>query len=191
MVAAMVIQQENESITGAVLDIGCGAMPFKRLFYDPIDKRYGGGVTEWAGLDIRPVGDVQADVCDIPLDDNCIDTVLCVDVLSYVFDVNKAFSEMARVLKPGGHLFVIEPNCREDDSNAFWGFRMKALGALSQSNGLEVTDLKGAGRLFVGEFENFRGQIKYGFVLPGELQGFIDALDDKYPNLSVLHARKP
>lgn len=190
MVTSLIVQQEHSHIKGRVLDVGCGGKPYKRLFYDPTERIYGEGVTEWVGLDIRPVGEVTADVCAMPLEDASFDTVLCVDTLSYVFDVNAAFREMARVLKPGGTLFVVEPNTREDDSNAFWGFRMKGLGALAESVGLGIIDLKAASKLWSGEFENMRGQIKYGFTMPGEFVGFFEAMDEKYPNVSVLIARK-
>lgn len=191
VVAASVVQGDHKYITGDVLDVGCGAKPYKRLFYDPIDHVYLEGITSWTGLDVRPVGDIQGDVSKhIEADDASYDTVVCVDTLSYVFDLHGAMNEMTRVLKQGGIFFLIEPNCREEDSNAFWGFRMKGLGALAESHGLEVVELKSASRLWAGEFENFRGQTKHGFALPGELQGWIDAMDEKYPNISVLVARK-
>lgn len=191
MVSTMMIQNNHAVVRGDVLDIGCGGKPYKRLFHDPMNDVYAEGVTAWTGLDMRPVGEIVADVCAIPLEDATFDTVLCVDTLSYVFDLQAAFSEMVRVLKPGGRLFVIEPNTREDDSSAFWGLRMKALGALAESNELTIGTLQCGGRLWAGEFENFRGQVKYGFSLPGEFQGFIDAMDEKYPNITLLVAEKP
>jgi SAM-dependent methyltransferase len=185
------VQNKHEYIRGRVLDIGSGGKPYNRLYYDKVSGKYGNGVTEWVGLDVRPVGEVQGDVTDIQLPDASFDTVLCVDTLSYVFDVHAAFLEIARVLKPGGTLLMLEPNNREDDDRAFWGFRLKGLGALAEAFGLEVIDLQSASRLWAGEYENMRGQTVHGFVLPPEFEGFMEAMDEKYPNVSVLVATKP
>lgn len=185
------VQNAHESIKGRVLDVGCGAKPYKRLFYDKTAGEYGNGVSEWVGLDVRPVGELQGDVTEIPAPDDSFDTVLCVDTLSYVFDVHAAFLEIARVLKPGGTLLMLEPNTREDDDRAFWGFRLKGLGALAEAFGLEVIDLQSASRLWAGEYENMRGSTVHGFILPPEFGGYMDAMDEKYPNISVLVATKP
>lgn len=191
IVSTIMVQNKHEHIKGRVLDVGCGAKPYKRLFYDKVSDKYRNHVSEWVGLDVRPVGELQGDVTEIPSPDDSFDTVLCVDTLSYVFDVQAAFFEMARVLKPGGTLVVLEPNTREDDDRAFWGFRLKGLGALAEAFGLEVTDLQSASRLWAGEYENMRGSTVHGFVLPPEFQGYMDAMDSKYPNISVLVALKP
>lgn len=191
IVTALLVQSSGDAFSGRVLDAGCGAKPYKRLFYDRTSGEYGNGVTEWVGLDVRPVGDVQGDVTAIPEPDGSFDTVLCTDLLSYIFDTSKAMGEMARVLKPGGRLLVIEPNNREDDERAFWGFRMKGLGALAQTAGLEVLDLKAASRLWAGEYENMRGIYTHGFITPSEFRGFMDAMDEKYPNTTYLLAAKP
>lgn len=45
---------------------------------------------------------------DIPLGDATVDLVVCTLVLCSVRDVGRSLSEMARVLKPGGRLLVIE-----------------------------------------------------------------------------------
>jgi 2-polyprenyl-6-hydroxyphenyl methylase / 3-demethylubiquinone-9 3-methyltransferase len=39
-----------------------------------------------------------------PLDDNCMDRVVCVDVLEHVPDLRKVLAEIYRVLRPGGHI---------------------------------------------------------------------------------------
>jgi len=45
---------------------------------------------------------------EIPLEDGAVDLVVCTLVLCSVRDVGRSLSEMARVLKPGGRLLVIE-----------------------------------------------------------------------------------
>ena len=51
-------------------------------------------------------------VLDIPYLDDMFDAVLCLSVIDNLPDINKrkAVSELARVLKPGGTLYVNTPN---------------------------------------------------------------------------------
>lgn len=41
----------------------------------------------------------------LPLDDSCMDRVVCVDTLEHVFDLKKVLAEVYRVLRPGGVFF--------------------------------------------------------------------------------------
>jgi SAM-dependent methyltransferase len=50
----------------------------------------------------------QGDVTALAHDDASYDAVTCTQVLLYVADVDKAISEMTRVLKPGGKLAILE-----------------------------------------------------------------------------------
>lgn len=45
-------------------------------------------------------------------DDETFDVVIELDLLHHVVDLEKALCEIHRVLKPGGHFFVFEPNVR-------------------------------------------------------------------------------
>ncbi len=64
----------------------------------------------------------QASVTDLPLDSGSFDAASCTQTLLYVDDVEKAISELYRVLKPGGRIAVLETDWRglvlnsEDDS---------------------------------------------------------------------------
>lgn len=46
----------------------------------------------------------------IPFDDECFDLVMELDTLHHVTDLDKTLSEIYRILKPGGHFFLFEPN---------------------------------------------------------------------------------
>jgi len=48
----------------------------------------------------------QADVADLPLEDQSFDYILCIEVLRYLEKPEEAIAEMARVLKPGGTALV-------------------------------------------------------------------------------------
>lgn len=53
--------------------------------------------------------DVVGDAHDLPIQDNSVDTVICNAVLEHVYDPYKVASELKRVLKPGGLLYVEMP----------------------------------------------------------------------------------
>ena len=56
-----------------------------------------------------PIADLKLDVTNIELPDNQYDVVICNHVLEHVNDVNKAFSEIRRILKPGGWAILLVP----------------------------------------------------------------------------------
>ena len=56
-----------------------------------------------------PIADLKLDVTNIELPDNQYDVVICNHVLEHVNDVNKAFSEIKRILKPGGWAILLVP----------------------------------------------------------------------------------
>jgi SAM-dependent methyltransferase len=95
--------------SGSVLDVGCGASPFRFLF----DQR---GI-KYNGLDIADsdkfdyhVPDVTTfNGRDIPFADNSFDGILCTEVLEHVQDYQALVDEMHRVLKPGGVALVTVP----------------------------------------------------------------------------------
>tara|TARA_B110000014_G_scaffold34630_1_gene22043 strand:- start:6738 stop:7502 length:765 start_codon:yes stop_codon:yes gene_type:complete len=49
-----------------------------------------------------PLAEIKADICNLPLEDNTYDYILCNHVLEHVDDDLKAMSELYRVLKKGG-----------------------------------------------------------------------------------------
>ncbi|MGA1299306.1 MAG: methyltransferase domain-containing protein [Ilumatobacteraceae bacterium] len=54
-------------------------------------------------------GDVQIDLQNVALPDESIDVLLTPHVLEHVPDTDRALSEIHRVLKPGGHMFLQVP----------------------------------------------------------------------------------
>jgi len=52
----------------------------------------------------------QGDVCCLPYHDDEFNAVFCSDVLEHIHDYPIAIAEIKRVIKPGGHLIVINPN---------------------------------------------------------------------------------
>ena len=101
-----------------IVDLGCGAgndVFIARTFVGDEGKVIGIDMTEkmiekakannlklgFNNIEFR-LGDIE----DIPLRDNCADVVVSNCVLNLVPDKSKAFSEISRVLKSGGHFCV-------------------------------------------------------------------------------------
>lgn len=69
-----------------------------------------------------PLADLVADICDLPLQDNQYDLILCNHVLEHIPNDLKAMTELYRVLKKGGTLIAQVPlneestKTLEDDS---------------------------------------------------------------------------
>jgi ubiquinone/menaquinone biosynthesis C-methylase UbiE len=103
-----------------ILDIGCG----DGLFLSAILKHFADSFPVVAGVDISPqrvdkakellpIGTFctgQAD--NLPFPDGTFDLVMCNALLHHVPDVFTALTEMIRVCRTGGQLFLIEPNKR-------------------------------------------------------------------------------
>lgn len=81
-----------------VLDFGCGTMPY-RAMVEASGGTYIGADFDGAPVTISPDGHIGRD-------DNSVDVVLSVQVLEHVRDLDTYFSEVARVLRPGGSLLL-------------------------------------------------------------------------------------
>lgn len=94
---------------GAVLDVGCGEMPFRPLL--PANVRYTGlDVPEAVAFGMSDNKQIVAfDGKTIPLPDNSHDLLLCTEVLEHAVDPVILIQEMHRVLRPGGTLLVTVP----------------------------------------------------------------------------------
>ena len=97
------------ALSGLVLDVGCGEMPFRGLL--PAGVRY-------TGLDVLAADDfgmrrhpeiLAFDGQHIPFPDASVDHILCTEVLEHAEDPVALIADMHRVLRPGGTLLVTVP----------------------------------------------------------------------------------
>jgi len=86
-------------IEGRTLEVGGGSGNFKALFPEIIS------------LDIVPLQwlDILADAQILPIKDGSIANIVMIDVLHHVEHPSKFFTEVERVLQPGGRIIFIEP----------------------------------------------------------------------------------
>lgn len=92
---------------GVVIDAGSSA-PFNGQLsrYKSLFKNI-----RYYALDINfhPELDIIADIQNLPLKNNCIEAVICRDVLEHVPEPFKAIEEIHRILNKGGLLFISIP----------------------------------------------------------------------------------
>jgi 2-polyprenyl-3-methyl-5-hydroxy-6-metoxy-1,4-benzoquinol methylase len=100
-----------------VLDAGCGVGWGSKLLIEAgAAKVVGVDISEEAIEDCRRrVPDVEfrlGDLMELPVDDDAFDVVVCFEALEHTSDTSRTLDELARVLAPGGLLFVSSPNPR-------------------------------------------------------------------------------
>ncbi|MFA6547319.1 MAG: methyltransferase domain-containing protein [Candidatus Magasanikbacteria bacterium] len=65
---------------------------------------------EYLSVDINPkAAMMQADITNLPFNDNSFDIIFCSHVLEHIVDDNKALKELFRVLKPDGFAIIQVP----------------------------------------------------------------------------------
>ncbi len=120
-----------------VVDIGCGYGRNKSIV-----ESLGG---EWVGVEPFEGGanTVVGSAEDLPFEDETFDVVIMDAVLEHIPDVGKAFSEVARVLKPNGLFigYVAFMECFHEISYSHLSF--KALEHYSNINGMKLEKISG------------------------------------------------
>jgi len=138
---------------------------------------------------MRPVGNVVGLIEQLDFPCDTFDCVLLTFVLEYLPDEHMAMAELARVLKPGGHIIIITPHSWPDDKAyrryTVWGIQM-----LCEKAGLKMVHACTLAGFFKAKFEAFIAWSKFSLSFPREMGGFIGALDTDMPMLSVVCATK-
>lgn len=104
------VQTETKSFHGAVLDVGCGFMPYREIIEaNPQVKKY-------TGMDLeKPTyyGHIEPDLKwngqEIPLAAEAIDCVMATEFLEHYAEPEKILKEIRRVMKPDGKFFATVP----------------------------------------------------------------------------------
>ena len=163
----------------AVLDVGCGTGRISRL----ANER---GASSTTGVDLsrgmtdearkRSDGEwLLTDACALPFTEPTFDVAVCALVLGHVSCLEKALSEIDRVLNAGGHVVISDFHPFASLSGSKRTFRDPANG--------RTCAIAHSVHLFEKYFQCFRD---HGWVL----EAFEEPLYDGYPVAFVLRARK-
>ena len=119
-----------------VLDAGSGKLPEQYLREEILAT---GATLHTCDLNFGPGVDFEADVSAMPFEDGSCDIVLNTQVLEHVKDPGKVCKELARVLKPGGLLFLTTPQSSPLHNLPwnFFNFTNLGLGLLMDAAGLD------------------------------------------------------
>jgi SAM-dependent methyltransferase len=131
-----------------VLDAGAGDGRFKALFEH----------TRYVGVDLA-VGDPEWDYSDLdaisnlerlPFPCNLFDAALCTQVLEHVKEPKQVLTEISRVLRPGGRLFLSAPQGWNQHQKPHDFFRYTSFGLryLFERAGLQVESIQPMGGYF-------------------------------------------
>lgn len=143
-------QVENHlcKVSGLTLDIGCGTRPYEKII--------SGLVTEYVGLDypstlvsnVEP--DIYSDALTLPIKNASVDTVLCFEVLNFLYNPLILFEEISRVLRPSGVFLLSSPLIRgvSNEATDFFRFTPQGLKLLADQAKLEVKNISPCGGLW-------------------------------------------
>lgn len=131
-----------------VLDAGAGEGPYRPLFaharYVGIDDGRGDVRWDYSGLGI------SGDLLRLPVRDGVADAVLCTETLEHVTDPGPFVAELARVLRPGGRLYMTAPLSFKEHQQPHDYFRYTRYGLrlLLERAGLETLEVEPEGGYF-------------------------------------------
>jgi ubiquinone/menaquinone biosynthesis C-methylase UbiE len=88
---------------------------------------------------MRGIGWEVADITRLPYPDGCFETIVSCETVEHVPRPERAFHELARVLKPGGRLFLTTPNYLS--TNGLYRLYCRLRGRVFQEAGQPVNNL--------------------------------------------------
>ncbi len=127
-----------------ILDAGAGRCPYRGYFhhvrYESCDRIDSGNVHHT----------YCCDVAELPVESDRYDAIVCVQVLDDVPRPQQVLNEFARVLKPGGYLFLSVPMATRlhAEPHHYFQFTPYGLNLLCEGAGLVVDWIEPRGGLF-------------------------------------------
>jgi len=125
---------------GTLLDLGCGEKPYAKSLNGAVEHYVG---LDYEGSNALPHADIIGRADLLPIQDNCMDSVLCTQVLEHVEEPSVVIGEIHRILKNGGHALISMPfmwNIHMEPRD-FFRFSRFGLQHLFQKNNLRIVEL--------------------------------------------------
>lgn len=99
-----------------VLDVGCGKGRFARVFreQEPAAEIWGLDISEEM-LRLVPAGILTraGSMTELPFEDRFFDAAYATESLEHAVEIDRAVSEICRVVKPGGRIAIIDKNAEQ------------------------------------------------------------------------------
>ena len=121
---------------------------------------------------------MQGDIEEMPLPDNNFDVIVSNCVLNLVPDKNKAFAQIMRVLKPGGHFCVSDvvikgelPEALRKDAEMYVGC---VAGAVSMNQYIDIINSKGFKNVTIHKMKviSIPDEVLNNYLSKSELEDF-------------------
>lgn len=141
---------ELADANGLVLDVGCGAQPYRPLL-GPSARYLGIDTTDARsdfGYEIPDT--VHFDGDSWPVDSKSVDVILCTETLEHVLDPSELLTEAHRTLRPGGKLLLTVPFAARWHfvPHDYWRFTPSSLRYLLESAGFHEVAVYARGNAF-------------------------------------------
>lgn len=164
-----------------ILDVGAGTVPYKKFFPHCIYKTHDFG--EYQGQTKGPLLenwkygaiDYISDISHIPAKSSSFDIIICTEVFEHIPKPIEAIKEIARLLKPGGKLFLTAPlasGLHQEPYHFYGGFTPHFYRKFLPEHNLKIIKITPTGGFFkhVGQEVHRSGRIlrennKGGFLL--------------------------
>ena len=150
------IQNLAPSVSGAVLDFGCGSKPYEFLFSEA--ESYFGVDLEGTGHDhVDSKVDLFYDGKLLPFSDEAFDAVVSFEVFEHVFNLADILPEIRRVTKPTGTLLISIPFAWHEHEQPYDFARYTSFGIahILSTSGYEVVKVKKTTTHILATFQMF------------------------------------
>jgi SAM-dependent methyltransferase len=166
------LEKQRGWMKGRVLEIGAGQHGRRGRFVPPVS-----GAACWWAVDLNRANQphVSADIARLPFSDRAFDTVVCLEVLEYVPDLQVTLTEVARVMSAESALILAVPfNHRADHPSDRWRLTERGLRDIMETAGyvVDCVERQGTGFLVIGSILKFAAHT----VHPGWLRLLLGAL---------------
>jgi len=157
-------------LSGKCIDIGAGVAPYEKYIIPFVDEYIivDNETTHKSMFKNSKTKFLNANIKNLPFEDNSIDTIILTQVLEHVDEPYKALDEIKRVLKKGGMLIFSVPFIYQAHATPYDYFRFSEYG------------LKEICKSYNFEIKEFHYQGYFGTTIISIINGFIWELSSKH-----------